>query len=91
MKKIFENLEIDIFNGTITTTVSKRDISFMLDIFDFEHVEFDFGKCSVCHQSTRTQTVCKHHLCILCWSKLDIVSEENHFKQCPICRKIGIQ
>lgn len=36
--------------------------------------------CSVCHEETRNQTVCGHHLCGLCW--------ENLVKPtCPICRQ----
>lgn len=90
LQKIFQSMKLDIFNGTITTIPSNRDISFILDIFDFEHVGFNFGKCSICHNATFTKTICNHYLCILCWSKLEIVDDENDYKQCPICRKIGL-
>lgn len=40
---------------------------------------FQDSICSVCHDPTRTETPCGHHLCLVCWEKLQQ-------KTCPCCR-----
>lgn len=35
--------------------------------------------CTVCHDPTTTKTPCRHHLCMVCWEKLQK-------KTCPCCR-----
>jgi hypothetical protein len=35
--------------------------------------------CCVCGDETNTTTICKHHLCVGCWNKLDKLT-------CPCCR-----
>lgn len=35
--------------------------------------------CTVCHDPTTTETPCRHHLCMVCWEKLQK-------KTCPCCR-----
>jgi len=42
-------------------------------------VSSNYDACSVCHEMTIGHLVCKHHICLLCYSKL--VKAE-----CPMCR-----
>ena len=87
LENLVSSLEIDIYSGKFSISGVPKDTSFLLDLFDNSHIEFEFGKCCVCLQSTLTCTQCHHHLCVVCWSKLPT---QFNGKQCPICRKVGI-
>jgi hypothetical protein len=50
----------------------------VLKVFNHRKTD-DHSKCCVCDDPTETKTKCKHHLCILCWNKLQKLT-------CPCCR-----
>lgn len=45
--------------------------------------------CCVCYEKTNTKTRCKHSLCLKCWSKLQIIDDEEDclIISCPLCRE----
>jgi hypothetical protein len=57
-------------------------------LFIIEDIIEDFGNeyqngedCCVCYTKTQTQTQCKHHLCLACWSQVVKTT-----KNCPLCK-----
>jgi hypothetical protein len=50
-------------------------------------------ECCVCYNKTKTQTRCKHSLCVRCWSKMyndiceDEDADEDACVKCPLCRQ----
>ena len=45
--------------------------------------------CCVCNETSLTFTICKHNLCRICFSSIEIENEydQNYWKKCPLCRK----
>ena len=89
IREVFKELQFDRFSGKmfypvaldICSFVERSDISYLEDIFGFEHIKFDFEKCPVCLLNTQTKTKCGHPLCFVCWSNILRTN-----KICPLCR-----
>jgi len=44
--------------------------------------------CCVCKDATNTKTACGHRLCLICWSNINGIGEnENKKPRCPMCRE----
>jgi len=75
MKDIMKKLKLNKFVGRFETEPTTIDIDWK-EIFNEEEydIEFSFGMCCVCHESTKTMTegCCKKPLCYECWDKLPL-------------------
>lgn len=86
LRSILKNVVVDNFSGEVVLPdfypyTERSDISYLKELFDMEHIKFDFDMCSVCMSTTQTKTNCGHELCVICWTKI-----LNTNKKCPLCR-----
>lgn len=88
VQDVLRNIQFDKFSGKMYSStnriipfIERCENSYLQDIFGFDHIKFDFEKCSVCLISTETKTRCHHALCYVCWTEILKTSEA-----CPLCR-----
>ena len=84
-----KKLNYDRLRG-LTERQFKTAADIEMIVFNMPNVKHDGVEvCCVCHELTRHETECGHHLCWQCWAKLEVhVNEENEhdYQVCPICR-----
>jgi hypothetical protein len=68
-------------NDLHTSTICD-DIASMIAVNSTSPVKLSWNECSVCLDRTNCETVCGHHLCLQCHSKM---VEHKDYK-CPLCR-----
>lgn len=95
MKRI-SLLKFDKYKGCFNGVESSPPISEMFYALfkNVKNVKLTPRECSVCFEMTETHTSCKHQLCLVCYSKLNVVEKgwsfysgrAIHIKQCPLCR-----
>ena len=81
------------FNGVVESSPPISEMFYALFKND-KNVKLSTRECSVCFDMTETHTSCKHQLCLVCYSKLNVVEKgwstysgrAIHIKQCPLCR-----
>ena len=93
MIDIIPTLKLDKFAGALTDEFIFENEQ-ILELFKFENTVLKYDTCCVCQELCGTTTVCHHHLCIACFSKLaevehecEDICDECGTKKCPICRK----
>lgn len=79
--QIIESLNFSTYHGMFLTMKPDEFQKEWLfkDIIKSSKVEYKFGDCCVCLDTTRTKTTCGHFLCVKCFQKLKL-------KNCPLCR-----
>ena len=96
LTKLFEdlnNLEFNKFKGCFQVkgegnTDQEVNLAFK-SMFKNENIKSSIQDCCVCLEPTLSHLECGHHLCVLCFDKL----EEHQFdcdckeKKCPLCRE----
>lgn len=89
IREKLKNVKLDKFSGTLYVESffpfqERGDVSYLADIFEMDHIKFDFEKCAVCYNATQTKTTrCKHPLCLLCWTNISRTTNN-----CPLCRNV---
>jgi len=79
----FDKISGNLYNPELIFNVKKlyNDIDNIAKVFsnigDPKNIE-----CVVCNETTITETVCGHKLCLQCWNSIN-----NLNKKCPVCRK----
>jgi len=91
IKGIIKNLKFDRMNGKLVENIEESTEELSMEVFeDCENIEFDCEKCACCLNHTKTKTPCGHSICVLCWGKLEIKTNEEdyemEYQKCPICR-----
>ena len=82
----FENVK-EVLNH-LHETLPKLKLDKQKGVFITQDDMEDFGneyqngeECCVCYTKTETETQCRHHLCIACWSHVVKTT-----KNCPLCK-----
>ena len=75
-----DSLKFNILDGVFRSTTKGLDWS---PLYSLKNIVLfsPIDQCVVCYESTRTQTQCKHFLCLLCVVNIKIIP-----KRCPLCR-----
>jgi hypothetical protein len=88
LKVRLQELKFNIYNGRFSAEV--ETISAQVDFFsDIQSIKMCGDKCSVCQEFVKTQTNCKHYLCVPCFQQIKLVEseDEDSIRPCPLCRK----
>lgn len=91
-KEIIKKLKFDRMNGKFVENIEESVEELSMEVFgDCENIELNCDKCACCFNHTKTKTPCGHSVCILCWGKLEIQTNEEdyemEYQKCPICRE----
>jgi len=73
-----------VIGSSLLNDNTKLFHSFSNILQNFDNVNLIGDKCSVCHEQTLTKTLCNHHLCIRCYSKISLTNGIE--SKCPLCR-----
>ena len=81
VREILDNLHETLPKLTLDKTNGVFRLGGHMEDFGTEYEKGE--NCCVCLEKTTTETQCRHHLCIECWSKIKPIGYNKH---CPLCR-----
>ena len=76
-------------DGKIDKTVNRMNKLCKL-FMNIETIKTYTDICCVCHEQTMTKTACGHHLCYVCWFRINQVENDDTGcmeRPCPLCKK----
>lgn len=100
MTKLFEdlnNLELNTFKGCLQvkteTSNTEQEVKLALkSLIKNENIKTTINECCVCLEPTLSFLQCRHHICLLCYEKIEFTpcdcdDCDNEERKCPLCRQ----